>query len=128
MYTIDSGLSYAAGPTEVPLIEQTIGDFFDAMADAQPRSEALVCRHEGKRYTYRELQIESNRLASALLGLSTPEAPPADLTVIPPALRILWPDGPVWFSRFCEYQRQIQGDTELNAYLCKAGELLFGPS
>ena len=68
MYTIDSGLSYAAGPTDVPLIEQTIGDFFDAMADAQPRSEALVCRHEGKRYTYRELQIESNRLASALLA------------------------------------------------------------
>ena len=68
MNSIDSGLSYAAGPTDVPLIEQTIGDFFDAMVDAQPDSEALVCRHEGKRYTYRELQTESNRLASALLA------------------------------------------------------------
>ncbi|MGN6578398.1 MAG: AMP-binding protein [Bordetella sp.] len=68
MNTIDSGLSYAAGPTDVPLIEQTIGDFFDAMADAQPQSEALVCRHEGKRYTYRQLQTEANRLASALLA------------------------------------------------------------
>ena len=68
MNTIDSGLSYAAGPTDVPLIEQTLGDFFDAMVDAQPQSEALVCRHEGKRYTYRELQTESARLASALLA------------------------------------------------------------
>jgi fatty-acyl-CoA synthase len=66
--TIDSGLSYAAGPTDTPLIEQTLGDFFDAMVDAQPQSEALVCRHEGKRYTYRELQTESARLASALLA------------------------------------------------------------
>src|SRR4051812_6677481 len=61
--------SYAKGATDVPLIEQTIGAFFDDMAAAQPDREALVSRHEGRRFTYRELQTESNRLASALLNL-----------------------------------------------------------
>ena len=59
----------AQGATDVPLIEQTIGDFFDDMAARQGEREALVSAHEGKRYSYRELQRESNRLASALLGL-----------------------------------------------------------
>lgn len=62
-------LSHAKGATDVPLIEQTIGDFFDDMATRQPDCEALVSRHENQRFTYRELQLESNRLASALLGL-----------------------------------------------------------
>ncbi|MFT3812650.1 MAG: AMP-binding protein [Acidovorax sp.] len=61
--------SEAQGATGVPLIEQTIGDFFDAMADRQPGREALVSRHEGLRFTYRALQVEANRLASALLRL-----------------------------------------------------------
>ena len=59
--------SYARGATEPALIEQTIGDFFDAMVARQPDALALVSRHEGQRFSYRELQAESNRLASALL-------------------------------------------------------------
>ena len=61
--------SYGKGATDVPLIEQTIGDFFDDMVAKQPDREALISRHEGKRFTYRELQTESNKLASALLNL-----------------------------------------------------------
>ncbi|QSI33531.1 AMP-binding protein [Variovorax sp. RKNM96] len=61
--------SYGKGATDVPLIEQTIGDFFDDIVEKQPDREALISRHEGKRFTYRELQAESNRLASALLNL-----------------------------------------------------------
>ncbi|MCL2726705.1 MAG: AMP-binding protein [Polyangiaceae bacterium] len=61
--------SYSRGRTDVPLIEQTIGDFFDALVERQPDREALVSRHEGLRYTYRQLQQEANRLASALLRL-----------------------------------------------------------
>jgi fatty-acyl-CoA synthase len=61
--------SYARGATDVPLIEQTIGDFFDDMVEKQPEREALVSRHEGLRFTYRELQAQANRLASALLKL-----------------------------------------------------------
>ncbi|ADU39515.1 AMP-binding protein [Variovorax paradoxus] len=61
--------SYGKGATDVPLIEQTIGDFFDDMVEKQPDREALISRHEGKRFTYRELKTESNKLASALLNL-----------------------------------------------------------
>jgi len=59
--------SYARGATEPALIERTIGDFFDAMAQRQPDALALVSRHEGVRLSYRELQAEADRLASALL-------------------------------------------------------------
>jgi len=61
--------SLARGATDVPLIEQTLGDFFDAMVARQPEREALVSVHQHLRYTYRSLQAEARRLASALLGL-----------------------------------------------------------
>lgn len=61
--------SLAQGPASPPLIEQTIGDVFDAMVERWPDREAVVSRHEGKRYSYRALQYEANRLASALLNL-----------------------------------------------------------
>ena len=60
--------SHARGATGVPLIEQTIGDFFAAMAARQPDREALVSVHQGRRYTYAQLQAEARRLASALLA------------------------------------------------------------
>jgi fatty-acyl-CoA synthase len=59
--------SHARGRTDVPLIEQTIGDFFDGMAARQPGALALVSRHEGVRLSYGQLQSEATRLASALL-------------------------------------------------------------
>ena len=59
--------SYAKGGTTPPLIEETIGDFFDAMVARQPDALALVSRHEGRRFSYRELQSASSQLASALL-------------------------------------------------------------
>ncbi len=61
--------SYARGATDVPLIEQTIGAFFADMVARQPDREALVSVHQGRRYTYAQLQTEAHRLASALLGL-----------------------------------------------------------
>ncbi|SFE96123.1 fatty-acyl-CoA synthase [Paracidovorax wautersii] len=64
-----TALSYARGDTHVPLIEQTLGDFFAAMAARQPGREALVSRHQGLRYTYAELHAAVHRLAGALLGL-----------------------------------------------------------
>jgi fatty-acyl-CoA synthase len=61
-------LSLARGATDVPLIEQTMGAFFDAMVARQPEHEALVSVHQGRRYTYRALQADAHRLASALLA------------------------------------------------------------
>jgi len=63
-------LSYAQGRTDIALIEDTLGDFFDAMVERHPEREALVSLHQGRRYTYRQLQGEVNQLASALLGLN----------------------------------------------------------
>jgi len=61
--------SHAVGRTDQPLIEQTLGDFFAAMAARQGPREALVSRHQGLRYSYAELHQATRRLASALLGL-----------------------------------------------------------
>ncbi len=61
--------SISAGATDVPLIEQTLGEFFDAIAERLPQQEALVSVHQGHRYSYRALQQTANQLASALLGL-----------------------------------------------------------
>jgi fatty-acyl-CoA synthase len=61
--------SQASGATDVPLIEQTIGACFNDMVERQPDHEALVSVHQARRLTYRELQTQSRRLASALLGL-----------------------------------------------------------
>ncbi|MBS0597048.1 MAG: AMP-binding protein [Burkholderiaceae bacterium] len=61
--------SYAQGATSPALIEQTIGAFFDDMVARHPEREALVAVHQQRRYTYRALQAEAHRLASALLGL-----------------------------------------------------------
>lgn len=60
--------SATRGATDVPLIEQPIGAF-DAIAARQPDHEALVSVHQRRRYSYRELQVETDRLASALLSL-----------------------------------------------------------
>ncbi|RGE43782.1 AMP-binding protein [Comamonas testosteroni] len=60
--------SYSQGRTDVPLIEQTIGDFFAAMAQRHGARDALISRHQGLRYTYGELHAAARQLASALLN------------------------------------------------------------
>lgn len=59
--------SYACGGALAPLITQTLGDFFDAMATRQGEHEALVSRHQGRRLSYAELRREVDRLASTML-------------------------------------------------------------
>uniref|UniRef100_D5X6S1 AMP-dependent synthetase and ligase n=1 Tax=Thiomonas intermedia (strain K12) TaxID=75379 RepID=D5X6S1_THIK1 len=59
--------AYACGSTDQPLLTQTIGDFFDAMAERQGLQEALVSRHQNIRLSYAELKREVDRLGSALL-------------------------------------------------------------
>ena len=64
-------LSYAAGDKNLPLIEQTIGQFFDSMAERYPDTDALISVHQNIRLTYGELQKKVNALAVSLrrLGL-----------------------------------------------------------
>jgi fatty-acyl-CoA synthase len=60
--------SYDAGPTEVPIIEETIGANFERTAAEHPDIEALVDVAQGLRWTYRELNDEIDVVARGLLG------------------------------------------------------------
>src|SRR5262245_32312965 len=64
----NESLSYVHGASDVPLIGSTIGGFFDLVASRFPDREALVCCHQGQRYTYEELQSAANRCARALMA------------------------------------------------------------
>lgn len=61
-------MSQDRGP-QTPLIEATIGDFFDAMVEQYPDREALVVCHQDIRWTYRQLQQKVNQLASAMIDM-----------------------------------------------------------
>ena len=61
--------SYVHGASAVPLIGDTIGVHFDRVVARWPESEALVVRHQGVRWTYRELQRRVDAFAAGLLAL-----------------------------------------------------------
>jgi fatty-acyl-CoA synthase len=65
----DFAVSYTSGISDRPLLGITIGDMFDRTADRYPDNEALVSRHQGLRYSYRQLKDEVDRCARALIGL-----------------------------------------------------------
>lgn len=62
-------LSYVSGTSDLPLKGQTIGDCFDDTAARFAEREALVSRHQGLRYRWRELRAEVDRVARALLAM-----------------------------------------------------------
>src|SRR5215813_733103 len=61
--------SYVRGPTDVPLINETIGQHFDNVVARWPKNEALVVRHQGIRWTYSELQAHVDEFAAGLIAL-----------------------------------------------------------
>src|SRR5579862_2224054 len=61
--------SYVNGASQVPLIGETIGRFFDDVCAKWPSRPALVVRHQNVRMTYGELQQAVDRLAAGLLTL-----------------------------------------------------------
>ncbi|WP_273735326.1 AMP-binding protein [Mycolicibacterium septicum] len=61
--------SYEAGRTDLPLLEETIGANFERTVAAHPDNEALVDVPSGRRWTYRELDAEVNRVAVGLMAL-----------------------------------------------------------
>ena len=60
--------SLASGRTDIPLIEQTIGHHFASIVQRFPQREALVSRHQNQRFSYAQLDEQSDQLASALLN------------------------------------------------------------
>lgn len=69
MKIMEKTASLVSGATTVPLLEQTIGRFFDGIASRFAEREALVVRHQGVRWTYRQLQARIDALAANLLAL-----------------------------------------------------------
>lgn len=61
--------SYDAGPTDTPILEETIGANFEATVAAHPDVEALVDVAAGRRWTYRELDAEVDVVARGLMAL-----------------------------------------------------------
>lgn len=65
--------SYTRGRQDRPLLTLTIGQAFDATVARFGEREALVARHQGLRYTWRQLaeQVESCARALMALGVET---------------------------------------------------------
>lgn len=61
--------SYVSGTSDQPLIYQTIGEAFDEAVDRWRDREAVVVRHQGVRWSYRQLGAAVDELAHGLLGL-----------------------------------------------------------
>ena len=62
-------LSHDKGATNVPLIEQTIGAYFDAACAKYAANEALVSRHQNVRLTYADYRFRVDALACSLIRL-----------------------------------------------------------
>lgn len=61
--------SHTRGHQDVPLLTTTLGQAFDATVARHADSEALVVRHQGLRYTWRQLADQVDILARALMAL-----------------------------------------------------------
>ena len=61
-------LAYAHGLSDVPLRGETIGEAWRTTVDEHGSRDALVARHQGIRWSYRELDAEVERCARALLA------------------------------------------------------------
>ena len=62
-------LSYSHGTAPTPLMGETIGDNLRRVAAAHPASEALVDVPTGARWTYAELDADTDAVALGLAGL-----------------------------------------------------------
>ncbi|MEP7331216.1 MAG: AMP-binding protein [Terracoccus sp.] len=62
-------ISYASGRADLPLLGDTIGQRLVAVALRFPDRDALVDVPSGRRWTYRDLDSDVDRLASGLLAL-----------------------------------------------------------
>ena len=65
---MSTGTSYAAGPTEPPLLEETIGANLERVVAEHGDRDALVERSTGRRWTYAELNADVDALARGLIA------------------------------------------------------------
>src|SRR5580700_4169936 len=61
--------SYVHGASTIPLIGETIGVHFDRIVDRFGERDALIVRHQGLRWSYRDLKRRVDAFAAGLLAL-----------------------------------------------------------
>ncbi|MHB8487731.1 MAG: AMP-binding protein [Candidatus Dormibacteria bacterium] len=61
-------LSYASGPSSLPLLGETVGENLRRTVERHSDSEALVVPHQGYRATYRELWEQTSLVARGLIA------------------------------------------------------------
>src|SRR5947208_4640823 len=61
--------SYVHGASTVPLISETIGVHFDRIVERFGERDALIVRHQGLRWSYRDLRQRVDAFAAGLLTL-----------------------------------------------------------
>ena len=61
--------SYAHGPGDIPLLDLTLGQLLEQAAVLHGDRPALIVRHQGTRWSYRELNDAADRLAAGLRAL-----------------------------------------------------------
>lgn len=61
--------SYLRGPDKEPLLQQTIGVQLERTVERYPDHPALISRHQGVRWSYREYLQEIDRFAAGLLAI-----------------------------------------------------------
>ena len=66
---MNTALSHVHGSTKQPLIHQTIGELLQNTIDHWPDRQAIVVRHQGIRWTYRQLGKAVDEFAAGLLAL-----------------------------------------------------------
>lgn len=62
-------LSYVCGTSEEPLLYKTVSTVLEEAAERWGERDALVVRHQGIRWSYRQLNDAANRFATGLLRL-----------------------------------------------------------
>src|SRR5215468_5088944 len=62
-------LSYVHGASEIPFIGDTIGVYFDRIAERFAERDALIVKHQQIRWTFRELKERVDDFAAGLLSL-----------------------------------------------------------
>ena len=61
--------SYYCGTSSTQIVYKTIGAYFDGICETFPENDALVVRHQGIRWSYREFQAKVDALAAGLIAL-----------------------------------------------------------
>ncbi|EXJ62886.1 hypothetical protein A1O7_03328 [Cladophialophora yegresii CBS 114405] len=62
-------LAKVKGPSEPPLLEETVGENFSRIVSAHGDRNAVISRHQNKRLTYHQLDLDSNVVARGLQSL-----------------------------------------------------------